>query len=121
MKLVSIIFLLSTFYLASCIPIRVVPKYNPDIYNGYKVIQGFQKKEMIGNTNTIQREKDLKSCGVMNFRDGYLDLNVVYPNTTFDQTDERSKLVYNCMKRKGYIIYSPESCTLKGKPTGFCN
>lgn len=100
MKRINIIVLLSTLLLVSCIPIRVVPKYNPDIYNGYKVIQGFQKKEMIGNTNTIQREKDLKTCGVLNLRDGDLDLNVVYPNTTFDQTDERSKLVYNCMKKK---------------------
>lgn len=121
MKLLNIIILLSMFVLVSCIPIRVVPKYNPDLYNGYKLIQAYQKKDTIGHTDVEQRKKDAFACGVINYNGGNLDLNVVYPDQTFEQTDKRSKSVYNCMKDKGYIIGSRLECTNNGKPTGSCN
>ncbi|WOE32908.1 MULTISPECIES: hypothetical protein [unclassified Acinetobacter] len=121
MKLVNIICLLSTLLLASCIPIRVVPKYNPDTYNGYKVIQAYQKKESIGHTDVEQRKRDVFECGVRNYNAGNLDLSAQFPDMKDEDIIPRRISIDNCMKKKGYIISNYESCTLKGKPTGFCN
>lgn len=107
--------------LVGCIPIRVIPKYNPDVYNDYKVIQAYQKKETIGHTDIKQREADLYACGVRNLFGGTLDLNTQYPEMTDSQVTERRISIDSCMKSKGYIINSRVHCTAKGKPTGFCN
>jgi hypothetical protein len=121
MKLKLFFITILLFILTACIPIRVISKYNPDIYNGYKAIQAYQKKETIGHTDLQQREADIIECGVINLREGNLDLNTRYPNMTSDQVTIRHKNIDNCMKNKGYIIHSAEYCTNKGKPIGFCN
>lgn len=107
--------------LTACIPIRVISKYNPDVYNGYKPIQAYQKKNSIGHTDPQQREKDVLACGVRNLMGGILDLNVGYDGMTAYQVVERHIRIDNCMENNGYLIKSTESCTRKGKPTGFCN
>ena len=99
----------------------VVPGYNPDLYNGYKVIQSYQKKDTIGHTDPVQRKKDVFSCGVKNYMDGNLDLSVSYPGMTTDQVIARRIRIDDCIESKGYIYYGPSGCTNKGKPTGLCN
>ncbi|PIT20864.1 hypothetical protein [Snodgrassella communis] len=121
MKLKLFFITIWLFILTACVPIRVIPKYSLDIYNGYKAIQAYQKKETIGHTDLQQREADIIECGVINLREGNLDLNTRYPNMTSDQVTIRHKNIDNCMKNKGYIIHSTEYCTNKGKPIGFCN
>ncbi|TDB28233.1 hypothetical protein ATCM_11520 [Stenotrophomonas sp. ATCM1_4] len=105
------------FSLTAC----VVSRWNPDVYNGYKAIQAYQKIETIGRTDSIQRKRDAFECGVMNYNEGNLDGNVVYPGMTTQQVMERRIRIGNCMKSKGYAIRSPEDCTNRGRPTGFCN
>lgn len=117
----SISLLVMAIILSSCVPIRVVSKWSPDVYNGYKVIQGFQKKDTIGHTDVEQRKQDLIDCGVINFFGGTLDLNNVYPNMTDKQLDERRERIYDCMEAKGYIFTSSINCTNNGVPTGLCN
>lgn len=121
MKLINNIVLLSVFILISCIPIRVVPKYNPDTYNGYKAIQAYQKKETIGYTDVEQRKKDVFACGVKNYNGGNLDSNTRYPDMASKDVTPRRIRIDNCMEERDYIIHSPGKCTIKGKPTGFCN
>lgn len=121
MKIANVIILLSTLVLVSCIPIRVVPKYNPDLYNGYKAIQAYQKKESIGHTDVEQRKKDAFECGVRNYNGGNLDLSAQFPDMTSEEVVPRRIRIDNCMKKKDYLIDSKENCTIKGKPTGFCN
>lgn len=89
--------------------------------NNFKTVQGFQKKESIGHTNIAQREKDLRECGVRNFFNGNLDLNTIYEGMDYQQVDQRSDHINNCMRVKGYKIYTRDECAQKGKSTGFCN
>lgn len=118
MKIIlSLIFVLLT----GCLPIRVIPKYNPDVYNHFKTIQAIQKRDTIGHTDVRQREVDLYACGVRNLFDGNLDLNTQYPEMTDTQMDDRRNSIYTCIESKGYIIRDPINCTVKGKPNGFCN
>ncbi|PVZ82319.1 hypothetical protein C9426_30200 [Serratia sp. S1B] len=118
----QIIFIIAiALFLNGCVPIRVIPKYSPDTYNGYKVIQAYQKKDTIGYTDVEQRKKDAFACGVRNYFDGNLDLNQHYPEMTIQQIIDRRIRIDNCMENKGYIIHSKERCTINGKPTGFCN
>lgn len=113
--------LMSTLILLNgCIP-RVVSKWDPDVYNGYTVIQGIQKVDTIGHTDVQQREADVLACGVKKLFGGTLDLSVRYPGMTTTQVKERMHRIYDCMKAKGYIIKTPTKCTEDGKPTGFCN
>ena len=121
MKPINVIPFLSMLILVSCIPIRVVPKYNPDLYNGYKTIQAYQKKETIGHTDVEQRKKDVFACGVKNYREGSLDLSVLYPGMTVEQVIDRRLRFYDCIEKKGYTIIDSSSCTYKGKPRGVCN
>lgn len=115
-----ILVLLAT-YTCACVPIRVVPKYDPDVYNNYTVIQGYQKKDSIGHTDVKQREKDVLDCGVRNLDNGTLDLSVVYPSMSIEQVKVRQKSINNCMKLKNYIIINTYNCTKNGKPVGICN
>ena len=115
-----ILVLLAT-YTCACVPIRVVSKYDPDVYNNYTVIQGIQKKDSIGHTNVKQREKDVLDCGVRNLRNGTLDLSVAYPGMSTEQVIARQKNIYNCLESKGYVLISSERCTDNGKPVGICN
>lgn len=118
----QIIFIIAiVLFLNGCVPIRVIPKYNPDLYNGYKVIQGYQKSDTIGYTDREQRKQDAFSCGVKNYNGGNLDLSQNYPKMTIDEIINRRIRIDGCMKKKGYIIYDTTSCTTNGKPTGFCN
>ncbi|MBP6861249.1 MAG: hypothetical protein KBC57_02680 [Neisseriaceae bacterium] len=107
--------------LSGCIPIRVIPKYNPNIYGLPPPVEGYQKTETIGHTNTDQRWKDLQACGVKQYNEGRLGLNGSMPGETFQQGINRRDKVNSCMKKKGYVIYSPESCMKNKKPTGLCN
>lgn len=115
-----ILVLLAT-YTCACVPIRVVSKYDPDVYNNYTVIQGIQKKDSIGHTDVKQREKDVLDCGVKNLRNGTLDFNVSYPGMSSEQVDIRRISIYNCLESRNYVLISPERCTDNGKPVGICN
>ncbi|MHA3060838.1 hypothetical protein ACX1N5_10525 [Acinetobacter sp. ANC 4636] len=119
----QIIFIIAiALFLNGCVPIRVIPKYSPDTYNGYKVIQGYQKSDTIGHTDVEQRKQDVFACGVRNYFDGNLDIAQSYPDlTNIDKAIIRRDSIYKCLKNKGYVIHSPERCTVNGKPTGFCN
>ena len=118
----QIIFIIAiALFLNGCVPIRVIPKYSPDTYNGYKVIQAYQKSDTIGHTDVEQRKRDVFSCGVINYNEGNLDSNALYPNMTDAEVTPRRIRIDNCMKNKGYVISNYESCTINGKPTGFCN
>lgn len=121
MKLKLFFITILLFVLTACIPIRVISKYNPDTYNGYKLIQGYQKADTVGHTDVIKRESDMLACGVRNLMGGNLDLNTQYPDMTDSQVWPRHKKIDNCMKSKGYIIIGKKKCTNKGKPTGLCN
>ena len=121
MKSKKILLLSIIIMLNACIPLRVVSKWDPDIYNNYTVIQAIQKKETIGYTDIKQREIDLRTCGVKNFFNGTLDFNVRYPGMTSSEVTERSKKITNCMKEKGYIFDDRVNCTNNGKATGLCN
>lgn len=89
--------------------------------NDYKVIQAYQKKESIGYTDIEQRKKDVLECGVRNYNGGNLDLSAQFPDMKNEDIIPRRVSIDNCMEKKGYIIHSYTHCTLKGKPTGFCN
>ncbi|MGO3859014.1 MAG: hypothetical protein ACTJHL_07175 [Neisseriaceae bacterium] len=112
---------LMSIALSGCIPIRVIPKYNPNIYDLPPPVEGYQKAETIGYTNTDQRWKDLQACGVRKYNEGLLDLNGQGPGVTVKQVIVRRDKVNGCMKEKGYVIYSPERCMKNKKPTGLCN
>ncbi|MBP6345016.1 MAG: hypothetical protein KA346_03790 [Neisseriaceae bacterium] len=112
---------LMSIALSGCIPIRVIPKYNPDIYLAPPVIQGYQKTDTIGHTDTEQRWKDLQACGVKNYSDGRLDLSVAYSGMTTQDVIERRKAISTCMEEKGYVIYNRSKCIKNKKLTGLCN
>lgn len=116
MKILIFIFLIN-----ACVPIRVVSKYSPDIYNNYTVMQGIQKYDRLGRTNIEQRNKDILDCGVRKLNNGTLDVNVKYPDMSDEQVDTRRNSIYKCLEMKGYLIISPSNCTKKGKPLGICN
>ncbi|MBP6861254.1 MAG: hypothetical protein KBC57_02705 [Neisseriaceae bacterium] len=107
--------------LSGCVPIRVIPKYNSDIYLAPPVIQGYQKKETIGHTDPDQRWKDLQVCGVVDYNRGDLDLNASAPGESSKQVIARRENISACMKAKGYVIYSNLRCIKNKKPTGLCN
>ncbi|MGO3859015.1 MAG: hypothetical protein ACTJHL_07180 [Neisseriaceae bacterium] len=112
---------LMSIALSGCIPIRVIPKYNPDIYLVPPAVQGYQKTDTIGHTDTEQRWKDLQACGVRQYDEGRLDLNAFGPDDTTQQVIARRDRINGCMKAKGYVIYSNLRCVKNKKPTGLCN
>lgn len=114
-------FVLIVVGLSSLLAACVVTGWNPDVSNGYKAIQAYQKSEVVGHTDVVQRKKDVFDCGVLNYNEGNLDGAAQYPGMTVQQVMERRVNIDNCMKSKGYIIRSPIDCTNKGRPTGFCN
>ncbi|MBP6861251.1 MAG: hypothetical protein KBC57_02690 [Neisseriaceae bacterium] len=107
--------------LSGCIPIRVIPKYNPNIYGLPPLVQGYQKTETIGHTDPDLRWRDLQSCGVRQYNEGRLDIGGSRPGETSTQVIARRDRINGCMKAKGYVIYSPERCMKNKKPTGLCN
>lgn len=107
--------------LVACVPMRVVPKWSPDVYNGFKAIQGVQKKDAIGHTNPVQREMDLKECGVVNFFNGNMDLNTKYNGMGSNDVANRRLEIYSCMRNRGYVFFSTEECTENGVDAGVCN
>ncbi len=107
--------------LSGCIPIRVIPKYNPDIYLAPPAVQGYQKTNSIGHTDTEQRWKDLQACGVIDYNRGSLDLNASGPGETSQQVVQRRDKINGCMKEKGYVIYNRSKCINNKKLTGLCN
>ncbi|WP_051940806.1 hypothetical protein [Stenoxybacter acetivorans] len=124
----NIILFSSVFLLASCYwydgcfyTPQQVTCFKDDVYNGYKVIQGIQKKDTIGHTDTVQREIDLRACGVKQMFGGTLDLNTAYEGLTDAQITERYWKIVNCMESKDYIFHDYTKCTRKLKPTGLCN
>lgn len=89
--------------------------------NNFKAIQAYQKKDTIGHTDVEQRKKDVLACGVRNYNEGNLDINVQQEDMVDADVTPRRLSIYNCMKDKGYIIRSLEQCISRGKPSGFCN
>ncbi len=129
MKIYTMIPCLLAVLLVGCVPIRVVPKYNPDIYAAPPMIQGYQKEETIGHTDVKQREQDLFACGVRNLNDGTLDMDSIdsigvnskYAIEFIDAVDARRNMINSCMGSKGYILINPLDCVYKGKSNGRCN
>ncbi|MBP6861250.1 MAG: hypothetical protein KBC57_02685 [Neisseriaceae bacterium] len=113
--------LLIGIMLSGCIPIRVIPKYNPDIYLVPPAVQGYQKADTIGHTDPDLRWRDLQSCGVRQYNEGRLDLGGSRPGETSAQVIARRDRINGCMKTKGYVIYSNLTCVKNKKPTGLCN
>ena len=85
--------------------------YTPQMVNcvdkgkEYPLIAGYQKKELLGHTNSKQRWKDFVSCGG---RDG--DINLHYYPQNYQINDKRYKNLDECMNTKGYIYLSPAEC-----------
>ena len=71
----------------------------------YPLIAGYQKKELLGHTNSKQRWKDLVSCGGK-----YGDINLHYYPQNYQINDKRYKNLDECMNTKGYIYLSPAEC-----------
>ena len=82
--------------------------YTPQMVNcvdkgkEYPLIAGYQKKELLGHTNSKQRWKDLVSCGGK-----YGDINLHYYPQNYQINDKRYKNLDECMNTKGYIYLSP--------------
>ena len=58
---------LSFLMITAYVTIRVIPAYNPDVYNGYKVIQAYQKVDTIGHTrihNSVKQMSWLVVSGI---------------------------------------------------------
>lgn len=129
MKIYTMISCLLAVLLVGCVPIRVVPKYNPDIYAAPPIIQGYQKEGTIGHTDVKQREQDLFACGVRNLNDGTLDMDSIDSISVNSEhaiefihaVAARRNMINGCMRSKGYIIINPLYCVDKGKPNGRCN
>lgn len=74
----------------------------------FPAIARYQKKDRIGHTNSMQRLKDVKSCGsdnnLINFSYGYKNFR-------------------ECMELKGYIRFEPIECGYQNPKynTGKCN
>ena len=85
--------------------------YTPQMVNcvdkgkEYPLIAGYQKKELLGHTNSKQRWKDLVSCGGK-----YGDINLHYYPQNYQINDKRYKNLDQCMNTKGYIYLSPAEC-----------
>ena len=85
--------------------------YTPQMVNcvdkgkEYPLIAGYQKKELLGHTNSKQRWKDFVSRGG---RDG--DINLHYYPQNYQINDKRYKNLDECMNTKGYIYLSPAEC-----------
>ncbi len=115
-----LIFILSGTLLSGCL-IRVVTPVNLDAKYYPLRVQGYQKKDTIGHTDPEQRWKDLQACGVRYYSGGSLDIGGSKPGETVQQVVARRDEIYQCIKAKGYVIYSPEECIKNRKPTGLCN
>jgi len=85
--------------------------YTPQMVNcvdkgkEYPLIAGYQKKELLGHTNSKQRWKDFVSCGGK-----YGDINLHYYPQNYQINDKRYKNLDECMNTKGYIYLSPAEC-----------
>ena len=85
--------------------------YTPQMVNcvdkgkEYPLIAGYQKKELLGHTNSKQRWKDLVSCGGK-----YGDINLHYYPQNYQINDKRYKNLDECMNTKGYIYLSHAEC-----------
>ena len=85
--------------------------YTPQMVNcvdkgkEYPLIAGYQKKELLGHTNSKQRWKNLVSCGGK-----YGDINLHYYPQNYQINDKRYKNLDECMNTKGYIYLSPAEC-----------
>ncbi len=109
--------------LSACSAFYVVPGYDPYVSLSPPYIQHWQKPDTIGRTNVDKRWQDFQNCGVKTYRDGSLDLNVVYPNMTIEQARQRSNKIESCMDNKGYIFIKTTECVdgKNNKLTGLCN
>ncbi len=111
-----------TFLLSSCYvtPGCIHYPQSVDCSNRKRVIlvQKWQKKETIGHTNTEQRRKDFQDCGVKQYKNGVLDLNVRYDGMS---SIDRANKIEACMIEKGY--YEEINCVDydKNEYTGLCN
>ena len=98
--------------------------YTPQIVNcvdkgkEYPLIAGYQKKELLGHTNSKQRWKDLVSCGGK-----YGDINLHYYPQNYQINGKRYKNLDECMNTKGYIYLSPAECGYQDpkRNKGKCN
>ena len=85
--------------------------YTPQMVNcvdkgkEYPLIAGYQKKELLGHTNSKQRWKNLVSCGGK-----YGDINLHYYPQNYQINGKRYKNLDECMNTKGYIYLSPAEC-----------
>ena len=85
--------------------------YTPQMVNcvdkgkEYPLIAGYQKKGLLGHTNSKQRWKDFVSCGGK-----YGDINLHYYPQNYQINGKRYKNLDECMNTKEYIYLSPAEC-----------
>lgn len=85
--------------------------YTPQMVNcvdkgkEYPLIAGYQKKELLGHTNSKQRWRDFVSCGGK-----YGDINLHYYPQNYQINGKRYKNLDECMNTKEYIYLSPAEC-----------
>ncbi len=125
-KLNTLIIITFSFLLTSCYYKQGCWYVAQDVFCGevksVKPAQQWQKQGLIGRTDAEQRKQDFMQCGVRNYYDGVLDLNVRYEKTS-QELQERSERVWSCMRSKGYILLHHSKCvdSKKNEYTGLCN
>lgn len=118
---------MAALLLSACNAFTTISQPDSSFYLAPPTIQRWQKQDAIGRTDTEQRWADFQQCGVKNYMDGYLDLNVVYPGMSIKESSERDSKIRNCMKQKNYIYLTSEECVdnygqgRKARLSGRCN
>ncbi|OQD47676.1 hypothetical protein BWZ29_21715 [Enterobacter cancerogenus] len=115
----KIIVTLSCFLLSGC----VVDNMDSSNYKYVRYAQTFQKPGPGGYTDNEQRKKDLYFCGVdkdANLDDGSYNGGSSRPDQTLQEIVARNDKISNCMKQKGYTVYSYDECGPLKAPTGRC-
>lgn len=101
----------------------VVADMDSSNYDYVPWIQLFQKPDVSGLTNVVQRKADLYTCGVnprTNLDDPMWSLNGQAPGETSEHANAKRNHILRCMKEKGYKVYGFSECGPKKSPTGLC-
>ena len=84
----------------------------------FPLVAGYQKKETIGKTNSLQRWNDIVSCGGKRG-----DLNISYYPVKYKINNKYYNNMDECMFEKGYIFFENAECGTQDPKwnTGKCN
>ncbi|UTO05273.1 hypothetical protein NKT77_01035 [Moraxella sp. FZLJ2107] len=115
------VFLSSCYYSKGCwiYPQSADCSARPEV----KVVQRWQKKDSIGDTDPEQRWRDFQQCGVKDYMNGTLDMNAGTPDMSANDVKKRIKEIEDCMENKNYIYFSEHECRTESqtKLNGKCN